>query len=185
MKVNGVLSDALFSSTGSPQGCVLLPLLFVLYTNICQTSHEKRHIIKFADDSVIMALLSHDDPVPGPVVEEFIQWCKSSFLIINVSKTKEMMIDFRKSSAVTAPLSINDQAVERVQQYKCLGTVIEDRLSLDDQVDAVCKKANQRMYFFHKLRNLDIDTRVMRMFYSCFIESVLTLLLYAGSSHST
>ena len=121
-----------------------------------------------------MSLLSHDDPVPGPVVEDFIQWCKSSFLTINVSKTKEMMIDFRKTRPTTVPLSINDQAVESVQQYRYLGTVIDDRLSFEHQVDAVCKKANQRMYFLRKRRNINIDSKFMEMFYSCFIESVLT-----------
>lgn len=174
VRVNGVLSDVLHSSTGSPQGCVLSSLLFVLYTNACQSSYEKRHIVKFADDSVIVSLLSHDDPVPGPVVEDFILWCKSSFLTINVHKTKEMTIDFRKSRPVTVPLLISGQAVESVQQYKYLGTVIDDRLSFEHQVDAVCKKANQRLYFLRKLRNINIDTKFMKMFYSCFIESVLT-----------
>ena len=92
----------------------------VLYTNICQSSHEKCHILKFAD------------LVPGPIVEEFIQWCKSSFLIINVSKTKEMMIDFRKSSAATTPLLINDQAVERVQQHKYLSAMITTNIDNKD-----------------------------------------------------
>ena len=169
---NGVLSDVLFSSTGSPQGYVLSSLLFVLYTNTCQSLHEKCHIVKSADDSVIVSLLSHDDPVPGPVVEDFIQWCKSSFLTINVSKTKEMTIDFRKTCQVTVPLSINNQAVESVQQYKYLGTVIDDRLNIRSMPCA--KKAIQRMYFLRKLRNINIDSKFMEMFYSCFIESVLT-----------
>ncbi len=34
VKVNGILSDLLCLSTGSPQGCVLSPLLYILYT-IC------------------------------------------------------------------------------------------------------------------------------------------------------
>ncbi len=32
VKVNGILSDLLCLSTGSPQGCVLSPLLYILYT---------------------------------------------------------------------------------------------------------------------------------------------------------
>lgn len=116
-------------------------------------------------------VLSHDDPVPGSVVEDFIQWCKLSFLTINVSKTKEMTIDFRKTRPATIPLSISDQAVESVQQFKYLGTVIDDSLSFEHQVNAVCKKANQRMYVLRKLRNINIDSKFMEMFYSCFILS--------------
>ena len=51
VRVNGVLSDKLHSSTGSPHGCVLSPILYILYTNSCQSKFENRHIIKFANDS--------------------------------------------------------------------------------------------------------------------------------------
>ncbi len=36
----------------------------------------------------------------GPVLTDFIDWCKLSFLDINVLKTKEMTIDFRKNPLV-------------------------------------------------------------------------------------
>ena len=52
VKVNGSFSDVLSVSTGSPQGCVLSPLLYILYTNLCQSLHENRVFIKFADDAV-------------------------------------------------------------------------------------------------------------------------------------
>lgn len=122
---------------------------------------------------MIVSLLSHGDPVPGPVVEEFTHWHKLSILD-NVFKTKEMIIDFRKAPAAIVPLSINDQDVEMVQQHKYLGTVIDDRLSFEPQVDAVCKKANQFMYRYCKLRNFNVDIWFMKMFYTCFIESILT-----------
>ena len=121
-----------------------------------------------------MSLLNSDECDHGPIVKDFIDWCKSSFLDINVSKTKEMHIDFRKNPSVISPVIINDQAVEVVKQYKYLGTIIDNKLTFEPQVDAVCLKAHQRMYFYRKLRNFNVDRTFMKMFYSCFIESVLT-----------
>ena len=52
--------------------------------------------VKFAYDSVIVSLLNGHDSTHGPVVKDFSEWCESSFLKINVLKTKELIIDFRK-----------------------------------------------------------------------------------------
>ncbi|KAI5086940.1 gastrula zinc finger protein XlCGF28.1-like, partial [Silurus meridionalis] len=174
VKVNSVLSDVLFSSTGSPQGCVLSPLLFVLYTNECHSQLERCHIIKFADDSVIVSLLDKEDSVHGFVLVDFIDWCKLSFLDINVLKTKEMIVDFRKNRTAISPVVINDHAVEIVHHFKYLGTIIDEKLTFGAHVDAVCKKAHQRMYFLRKLYGFNVDSTFMKMFYSCFIESVIT-----------
>lgn len=82
-------------STGFPQGCVLCSLLLcVLYTNNCQSHHKGHHIIKFADDSVIVSLLSSETSEHGPIVHDFMDWCESSFSNIDVNKTKGVCIEF-------------------------------------------------------------------------------------------
>lgn len=61
------------------------------------------------------------------------------------------------------PLLINNPAVEQVQHYKYLGTVIDDKLAFGPQVDTLCKKAYQRM---RKLFAFNVENTFMRMFYS-------------------
>ncbi len=68
--------------------------------------------MKFADDSVILSLLNNDDLDHGPVMADFIKWCKSSFLAMSISKAKEMAIDFRKNPSVLSPVVIDNQAVK-------------------------------------------------------------------------
>ncbi len=145
----------------------------MLYTNECQTQLERLHIIKFVDDSVIVSLLNSEDIDHGPLTD-FIDWCKLSFLDINVLKTKEMILDFRKNHMVIFPVVIKYHVVEVEHQFKYLGTVIEEKFTFEAHVDAVCKKAHQRMFYLRKLCRFKVDSTFIKIFYSCCIESVIT-----------
>jgi len=92
VRVNGSLSAPLITSTGSPQGCVLSPLLYILYTNDCISKYKDRYFLKFADDTAIVSLLEDNEICHGPVVDDFIKWCDDACLQLNVSKTKDMSI---------------------------------------------------------------------------------------------
>ncbi len=75
-------------------------------------------LLTLPDDSVIVSLLNDQDTDHGPVVRDFIDWCERSSLNINVSKTKEMITDFRKKPRPSSPAFIHGPAVEVVQlQY--------------------------------------------------------------------
>ena len=48
VKVGYNISTLLTISTGAPQGCVLRPLLYSLFTHDCVAMHANNSIIKFA-----------------------------------------------------------------------------------------------------------------------------------------
>lgn len=103
--------------------------------------------VKFADDKVIVSLLNDEEDGHGPAVDDFISWCENCHLFINVSKTKDMIIDFRRSPHNALQTVIQNKVVETVEEYKYLGTIIDRKLSFESNVDAVCKKAQQRLFF--------------------------------------
>ncbi len=54
-------SSPLTLNTGAPQRCVLSPLLYSLYTHDCAATHSSNVIVKFADDTTVIGLITDND----------------------------------------------------------------------------------------------------------------------------
>ncbi len=110
-------------STGAPQGCVLSPLLFMLLTHDCTAKFSSNHIIKFADDTTVVGLISNNDETQyREEVAQLAEWCGANNLSLNVEKTKEVVMDFRRRNSTDhPPLTIDSSTVERVSSTKFLG----------------------------------------------------------------
>ena len=54
VRVGNNTSATLILNTGAPQGCVLSPLLYSLFTHDCVATHVSNSIIKFADDTTVV-----------------------------------------------------------------------------------------------------------------------------------
>ena len=99
---------------------------------------------------------------------------------MNTDETKEMVVDFRKNPPPVPDLIIDDVAVERVDEYRYLGTVLDNNLTFDSNVDIIHKKCQSRIYCLQKLRNIGVASDILEMYYHACIESVLTYLLCVG-----
>ena len=153
------VSSSMTTSTGSLQGTVLSPFLFTLYTNDCRGT-MKAPIIKYSDDSAIFDL-SNDDNHYFTEVSKFTVWCEMNYLMLNVSKTKELVIDFRQKPSYLPDLIIKGGKVECVGQYKYMGTALDSKLKCDKNTALIQKKSQSRLYLLQKLTNLRLNLPVL------------------------
>ena len=70
-------------------------------------------------------------------VNSFSTRCKKNFLKLSLKKTKEMIIDFSKTPVQHEPLVINDGTVEIVEEYKYLGTIIDNKFDFSSHMESI------------------------------------------------
>ncbi|KAK3550880.1 hypothetical protein QTP70_007508 [Hemibagrus guttatus] len=169
------VSASLTLRTGAPQGCVLSPLLYSLYTYDCVATTNSTTIIKFADDTVVVGLISDNSETAYlEEIRNLENWCQRNNLLLNVSKTKELIVDFRtKQERNYQTPVINESPVERVDIFRYLSAHITQDLSWSCHINTVVKKARQRLYHLRCLRDFRLPSKVLRNFYYCTIESIL------------
>jgi hypothetical protein len=61
VRVGNSTSPTLILNTGAPQGGGLSPLLYSLFTHDCMARHDSNTIIKFADDTPVIGLITDND----------------------------------------------------------------------------------------------------------------------------
>ncbi|KAK1784329.1 hypothetical protein P4O66_003518 [Electrophorus voltai] len=176
VRVGNCASSTLTLSTGAPQGCVLSPLLYSLYTYDCTATSSSNIIVKFADDTVVVGLISdNDERAYLEEIKHLENWCQENNLLLNVSKTKELIVDCsKKQEQHYQPVRISGTTVERVDSFRYLGVPILQDLSWSHHTNSLAKKARQHLYHLRRLRDFRLPSKVLQNFYTCTIKSILT-----------
>eukprot|EP00057_Strongylocentrotus_purpuratus_P014910 XP_011669384.1 PREDICTED: uncharacterized protein LOC105440656 [Strongylocentrotus purpuratus] len=126
VREKNTMSESIVTNIGSPQGCVLSAILFVLYTNDCRSSSENVSVLKYADDTVIVGNIRGSETEYEDYLNWFTEWCNENFLDFNTTKTKEMIIDFRKSIKQKGGNRSGDSTTKRADPSKISKTADQE-----------------------------------------------------------
>ncbi|TWW54508.1 putative RNA-directed DNA polymerase from transposon BS [Takifugu flavidus] len=187
VRVKGSQSDRLLCSTSVPQGTVLAPFLFTLYTADFSYSTSSCHLQKFSDDSAAVGLITDgDDTEYRELIQDFVDWSLRNNLQINAGKTKELVVDFRRRNNLPpAPVNILGTDVDVVESYKYPGVHLNNNLDWTHNTDALVKKGNSRLFLLRRLRSFGVQGPLLRTFYDSVVGSAIFYGIVCWSSSIT
>eukprot|EP00061_Rhincodon_typus_P009991 g33918.t1 len=124
----------------------------VIFWYLCGTKVTFHYM--FADNTTLVGRISNNDESEyRKEIDGLMTGCNENGLSLNVSKTKELIIDVRKKGE---HIYINRAEIEGVECIKFLGVMTTDNLSWTSHVDATVKVAQHASSFSGGSGNLDL-----------------------------
>lgn len=94
-------------------------------------------------------------------VRRLATWCTVNNLNVNTTKTKEVIVDFRRNSPEHQPTYIKGDYVERVSVFKFLGLHLGDEVTWKANTTALIKEAQQRVHFLRILKKNNMTEKLL------------------------
>jgi len=176
VKINKIAANWATLNGGIPQGTWLGPNIFLIHINDLQTTLPA---FKFIDDVTVIEVIKVIDNIASSQlqtsVDEIVTWSTDNHMNINTSKTKEMIIDFARSSQsiVTEFTTADDCPIERVSSFKLFGITLSNDLRWSCHVREISAKANKRLHFLKLLKRSAMTTDDLLHYYKTVIRPVI------------
>ena len=101
------------------------------------------------------------------------EWTENHKMIISQKKTKAMIINFTDNYQFTTRLQLKGENIEIVDKMKILGTIVNDRLTWDENCDYLIKKVNAQMQLLRGVLSFGATLDEMVHLWKIFCRSVL------------
>jgi hypothetical protein len=159
VKIGTKLSSHLSLTSGVPQGGILSPMVFTIYSADLQYWVIKAKIFNYADDTSS----SCSDKEAGMVIKDLetdarliLSFMASNGLMANTKKTVFMMLNNKRQQTETQKIQVGKNEINQEKSTKLLGMNIQDNLGWRNHftgTNGLISSLNKRLYAIRRVKN--------------------------------
>ena len=172
VSINGSESSTTSMEYGVPQGSVLGHLLFIIYINDIPEVARFAKFILYADDANIIITANTIEEINEQVIDltnSLLKWVNCNGLSLNLIKTQYMIFS-RQKVDLPSPLFISTKLIERKQEAKFLGIIVDESLNWSKHVETLQSKMSRYVGIMYKLMKF-LPLRARLQIYHSFVQS--------------
>ena len=156
VNVNGFLCDKISPIAGIPQGCVLSPLLFLMYVNDVSKPHQRQNSkFQFADDTALWAAsknIQFGAKLLRKDLRKLAKWCAKWRIKLNPEKPRSSYSPGLLSPEIQKPiLKLYGERLKIYPQVKFLGITFDSKFTFQKHFEEILGACNNR---YHRIRLL-------------------------------
>ena len=169
--------------SGVPQGSVLGPLLFLIYVNdilYCVDSTCRL----YADDCILYRHIDslHDTVILQRDLLQLEHWSKQWKMLFNIDKCTVLSVTL-KQHPFCAEYFLYRQHLASVSSANYLGVIIDTKLTFNNHLDHVCKKANSVLAFLRRNFRL-YQCKIKSDVYLTYVRPILEYAVSVWAPHT-
>ena len=170
--LRGVYSKWIQILAGVPQGSLLGPWLYIMFTS--DIVHQIMNIIKlYADDSLLMTSGETEQECCiklEPDIDRISRWAKSWKITLNPTKTVSLTVS--RTHRDMFPLYMDGEFITEVFEHKHLGMFLQRNGRWGSNIDYMVGRASRRLFVLRSYTQ-NFNRSTLKQLYSLYIRPLL------------
>ncbi len=192
VQVDSVKSNMLEIKSGVPQGSILGPLLFNIFTNDLVSSSTKFNFIMYADDTTLNSTLESFGSIKDTCqlniaitneLYKIVKWLDLNKLCLNVAKSKYMIFYMPPKVIPQLHIYIQQNNIDYVENFTFLGLTLDCHLTWNSHINIISAKISRIVGILHKLKYMFPLCILQKLYVSLIVPHFNYGLLAWGTNH--